>query len=582
MFNISDFLTENLKEFLKNTNINIKNLIEDKKNIEGSDFSLPCFIFSKNIQKKPNEISEIFKQHLEKKSPKEINKFVANGPFLDIYLNKEIWTKNLINYILSKKYLIDIKKGEKEIINIEFPSPNTNKYLHIGHSRNMITGNSLKNLLKIRGHKIICTNVNNDRGIAICKAMLAYELFGEDKNPDDLDMRGDEFVSHFYVLFGKKSKENPNLEKKAQDMLLKWENGDSKTIKLWKKIQKWVQEGYKITYKNYKIKKFDKEYFESKIYKKGKDIVLNALNEKVPNFKKEKDGAIYYDFNDKTYGKKYLLRGDGTSMYVIQDLYLAEIKKKDFGKTKSIFVVSEEQKYHFEVLFKLLEILKISDEKDNHHLAYGFVFNEKGEKYSSRNGDIIGADEVLKLLEKKAYTNLLEKNFSKTDKQNDLEKKAKKIAYAALSFTFLKVNTKSPINFSIDKALSFEGESGPYIQYTYARIKSIIKKSNLNETQIKTLKLDLKNINPQIIMLLKKIEDYPKQIIIASEKYKMSSVAIYLLNLAQTFNKFYQNTPINKESNIKLKEIYLMVSLLISEILKEGLLILDIDVLEEM
>ncbi len=578
MKELEDFLKIKLK-----LDINFEKILEKPKNIQNGDYSLACFIFSKDLKLSPIEIAKDFETKLNLEKPIFLKKISATGPFLNFYLNNEHELKVFLNDFLNDLYLEKCKTSNPEKILIEFPSPNTNKNLHIGHSRNMILANSLSNLLEKTGNIVIRTSMNNDRGIAICKTILSYQLFAENKTPKDFNMKPDEFVSHWYVLYGIKNSENPQLklDEKAQALLVKWENSDEETIKLWRKLMKWVFEGYKITYANYNLKKFDKEYYESKIYKEGKEIILNAYKNKIKGFKKEDDGAIYYDFEDKTYGKKYLLRGDGTSLYMTQDLYLAKLKEKDFKADKSIFVVGEEQRYHFEVLFKLFDILSLSKIGNNYHLAYGYVYDENGQKFSSRTGNTIGADEILEKIEEKAIENIKNKNFSQIE-ESEIKKRAKIIAFSALSFSFLKVNPKSSINFSIEKALSFEGESGPYIQYTYARIKSIINKSNIKEENLKSLNLDYSINDERINLLIKEMKEYPLIIKEAAEKYKISLIPQYLLKLAQIFNEFYQNISILKEENENKKNSYLLISYVLSIIIKDALKILNIDVLEEM
>jgi arginyl-tRNA synthetase len=300
-------------------------------------------------------------------------------------LDKSKTAENIIKNIQNGK-IFKINNNNTKTYMIEYPSPNTNKNLHLGHTRNMLLGNALCNLIEKTNNKVIRTSINNDRGIAICKAMLAYKLFANNIEPKDMKLKPDEFVAHWYVLYGQKNTQEPQLEldKKAQEMLVLWEKGDKDTINLWKRLMKWVFEGYKETYKNYKLKDFDKEYFESEIYKEGKDIVLNAIKDKIPGFKKESDGAIYYDFNNETYGKKYLLRGDGTTLYMTQDLYLASIRENKFHPDNIIHIVGEEQNYHFEVLFQLLDILKLSKIENSYHLSYGYVYDKNGKKFSSR------------------------------------------------------------------------------------------------------------------------------------------------------------------------------------------------------
>ncbi len=556
----------------------IEKLVEVPKNSTNGDYSFPTFFLAKTLQKNPNQISIELKEKILKNLPKEIDKIESTGPFLNFYLNKIYICKTSIDNVLNKS-AFKIKNNNPKKILIEYPSPNTNKSLHIGHVRNMLLGNSINNLLKATGHKTIITTINNDKGIAICKAMLSYKLFANNKTPKDFNMKPDEFVEYWYVKFGKENKDSPQLELdiKAQEMLVDWEKGDKETITIWEKLMKWVFEGYKKTYKNFKVPKYDKEYFESQIYKEGKDIVLNAYKQKIPGFEKENDGAIFYNFQNETYGKKFLLRGDGTTLYMTQDLYLTSIREKEFHPDKIIHIVGEEQKYHFEVLFQLLDKLKLSNIENSYHLSYGYVYNKEGKKFSSREGNIIGADWLLENMIEKAKSNLKTKELTKNLDKKEIEKRAKIIGFSALAFSILKINPDSPIHFDMDKSLEFEGETGPYIQYTYARIKSIIRKA----PKINFKNIIMENFTDDETKLASILLEYNNILKNAAEKYKPSLIGHYLLNLAQKFNEYYQTTPILKSDDIMLNS-KLVLCHSIAETLKEGLKIYEIETLEEM
>lgn len=580
---MKDKIVDYLNNFEELSDLNLDKLVEKPKVLGNGDFSLPCFILSKKFQKNPVEISKYFSDKINENLPEFLDKVTFSGAFLNFFLNFEKEVKNILNSVYDETLFKFEDRFKPKKILIEYPSPNTNKSLHIGHSRNILLGNALCNTLSFVGHNVIRTSMNNDRGIAICKSMLSYQLFGNGETPESKNMKEDEFVSFYYVLYGKKNKENPqlNLDEKAQEMLVKWENGDQDVILLWKKMMKWVREGYLKTFKSYKLAHFDKEYFESDIYKNGKDIVLGALNKKIPGFEKEEDGAICFDFKDKTYGKKYLLRGDGTTLYMTQDLYLASLKDKDFHPDKSIFVVGKEQKYHFEVLFKILEKLEFSSIDKNYHFAYGYVYNEKGEKFSSRLGNTIGADEILEQTISKAKKNLLLKDISKDLNEKEINRRAKIIGYSALAFTFLRVNPLNDMNFSFDLALSFEGETGPYIQYTYARIQSILKRGNFEKNNIDLNQIDYKLFSEIEVNLIKKLKEFNNVVFEASEKYKISLISNYLIKLSQMFNEFYQKVNILK-SNKNEKDLRLVLANSCAIVIKKGLEILGIEVLDEM
>ncbi len=574
-------MKELLIDFLKKTieyEMDFENLIEKPKIAEHGDFSLPVFTLAKELKKSPQIIAKELEEKLQGKLPEFLSKVVSLGPYLNFYINNSLEAKSIIKEFENSR--IPIWKTEKpQKIVIEFPSPNTNKALHIGHSRNMLIGCSLSKILEKTGNKVIKTNINNDRGIAVCKAMLSYKLFGENSTPKSKNMKPDEFVSYFYILYGEKNKSNPELEldKKAQEMLVMWENGEKETRKLWEKMLNWVYEGYQKTYRNYKMPKFEKEYTESEIYDKGKDIVLKALNDKVKGFGKEEDGAVYVDLQDIGLDKKYLLRGDMTTLYMTQDIYLAKLKEKDFKADKYIFVVGQEQEYHFKVLFEILSRLKFSEVGKNYHFAYGYIYDENGKKFSSRLGNTIGADEIYFKIVEKAKENLLNKELTKNLSETELDKRAKIIGFGALSYALLKPNPISSINFSMENALSFEGETGPYIQYTYARIQSLIKKSKTNID----FDIDFSIYNDKEMLLIKNIKQYPEILKEAAEKYKISTIANYLLSISQQFNEVYQNSPILKAED-KEKKARLLLAHITGVTIKEGLSLLNIDVLDEM
>lgn len=572
-------MKEKLVDFLKTEikNSRVLDLLEIPKDTKNGDFSLPVFILSKEMKKSPAEIAKELEGKLNKKKPDFVDKIIAVGPFLNFFVDKSIISKSVIEGI-SKGNLFKVKSSSKEKVLIEYPSPNTNKSLHIGHVRNILLGNTLSKLLSEVGHRVIRTNLNNDRGIAVCKAMLAYDLYGENKTPKDLGLKPDKFVEHFYVMFGEKAKNDSTLENKALKMLEKWESGDKKTIELWKKLLKWVHEGYKETYSTLKLEKFDKEFNESEIYDKGKELVLGALKNNVEGFVKEEDGAVLCDFKDKTYGKKYLLRGNGTTLYMTQDLYLASVKAKEFKCDKYIFVVGKEQEYHFEVLFKLLDRMKITKSNNNVHFSYGYVYDKDGNKFSSRKGNVLRADELFSLILEKAISNLKSKELTKNLSDREIEKRARVISFNALAFTMLKVNPTNDIKFDVDKALAFEGESGPYVMYTYARIKSILRKAKFEKIN----KIDSSLFSSDENEMFSMLNEYQSIVLESADKYKMSHLASYLIRVSKKFNEYYQKVSILKEDNKDIMDARLVMCYCVSEVLKNGLRILDMQTLEEM
>ena len=442
--------------------------------------------------------------------------------------------------------------------------------------------------------------------------MLGYELYFKGKTPTSEKIKPDVFVQNCYVKFETESKKDETLQtnkvskvyeskdsydaknsqseslsslgisdsltlnEQAQKMLVKWEANDKKVRELWEMILGWVYKGYSNTYKDLKLPKFDCEYCESQIYDKGKDLVLKAVENKTPGFIKEKDGAIAFDFKNETYGKKYLLRGDGTTLYMTQDLHLAEIKTKKFKASSNIFIVGKEQEYHFEVLFQLLDKMKITKSTNNLHYSYGYVYDKDGNKFSSRAGNTLSADDLLNTIREKARKNLLSKDLTKNLNEKELERRTNVIAYCALSFSMLNVNPKSDIKFDIDKALSFEGESGPYVLYTYARIQSILKKAEKYDSKFNSSLFNSMENN-----IIKELNEYQNVLLEAAHKLKPSMITNYLLKISQLVNEYYHSVNILKEKeDIKNARLNLIKSTGI--VIKKSLEILNIEVLDEM
>lgn len=572
-----------LKENIENSeSFDFEKLIEKPKQAAHGDFTLPCFQLIRELKLSPPLPvlwAKKFEEKLEKILPVEFESVTAMGPFLNFKINSSQITESILKSIESKKYL-EIKSKTPQKVLIEYPSPNTNKNLHIGHVRNILLGNSLINILKATKNEVIKTSINNDRGIAICKAMMGYQMFHKDSTPESLNLKSDEFVAKCYVDFEAATKEDETLNEKAQEMLVKWEANDKETRDLWEEILNLVYNGYKETFTNYKLGEFDKEFYESQIYDKGKDIVESAIKNGIEGFKyDEESGAALVDFENETFGKKYLLRGDGTTLYMTQDLYLAKLKEETYNADKYVFIVGKEQKYHFEVLFEILGRLGLGGADKNYHFAYGYVYNKDGTKFSSRAGNVVGADWLLNEMVEHSKNNLLNKDLTKDLPAEELEKRAKIIGYGALAFSMLNVNSLSDMKFDMDKALAFEGETGPYVQYTYARIKSILRKAG--QENLTTTDIDFSKYNDSEVQLIKQLGEFENAVLQAEEKYKPSAISNYLIRVCQSFNEFYQNNKIIGGEEDKLQSRLLLIEST-SKIIKQGLELLGIETLEEM
>ena len=527
------------------------------------DYAFPCFQLAKKKKKSPNDIAEHLASSLP--LPKGIKKIISIGPYLNFYLDKQLLASNLLKIILKEKDNYGSSNlGKKEKILVEFISPNTNKSLHLGHLRNGLLGESLSNILESQDYKVIKTCLNNDKGTGMSEAMIGYNLFHKGKSPK---IKPDHFVAQCYVDY--KKIETEATKKQVQQMTLDWENNNKSTIALWKKITKWVYKGYKETYKNLEIE-FDKEYYESKIYKEGKDIVSKGLKKGV--FKK-KEGAIIAPLEKYNLPDKVLIKSDGTSLYMTQDLYLAELKNKDFNPSRSIYVVASEQDNHFRQLFKILELLKFKAAKKSYHLSYGLISLPSG-RMKSREGTIVDADNLME-----EVVNLASKEVKKRHgriSKKELEKRAEIIGLGALKFFILKYDSKTSFVYDQDKALQFEGDTGPYIQYTHARLSSVIGKK-LKSSTFDADKLDTEEEQN----LISKIAQFPDLVIKSAEEYKPSLIANYLLELSRLTNEFYHKHQILK-AELNTKKARLVLAKSIAQVIKNGLNLLGISAPESM
>ena len=552
----------NFKEF---ENQKLENLLKISKFENQGDYTIPIFFIKKNQNK--------LLENLQKKIPNFLEKIILEKNFLNFFLNKNIFCKKIINEIINKNFFkIKIKNSQK--ILIEYPSPNTNKSLHIGHMRNIFLGNSISNLISFVGNKTIRTNLYNDRGIAICKTILMYKKYGKNKTPKTENMKSDLFVQKFYEMFEKKKTEE--LENEALKYLELWEKKDKEIIKIWKQILKWIYLGYDETFKKLKLEKFDKNYYESEIYDKGKKIILNAYKNKCLGFEKENDGAIFVNFDNESIGKKYLLRGNETTLYMTQDIYLSKLKEKDFNCNKNIFIVGTEQEYHFKVLFDILNRINKTQDNKNYHFSYGIIYDKNGNKFSSRFGNVISIDELFEIVEKSCLKELKNRDFSKNLEKKELIKRAEKISYSTLVFSMLKYNPKDKINLDIEKSLSLKGDTASYILYTYARINSVIKKYNKN---IKNENLNNFNFSNREFLLIKKLNNFEEVILKSYKNYSINLICNYLIEICRNFNEFYNNEKILNVEDTE-KKIFIIIS--INKIIEKCCEILKMDLLEEM
>ena len=540
---------------------------------EFGDFSAPCFPLARFYKKSPPEIAQELTKKIKPFPGGVIKKIKAEGPYLNFFVDSKKQAEIVLGEIEEKQEKIGRNfSGRGKKVLIEYVSPNTNKPLHLGHGRNAVLGWSLAEILKENGYKVVKVCLINDRGIHICKSMLAYLKKGKGLTPQEVGIKGDHFVGDYYVLYEDLKKGNHRLEEEAYELLQKWEEGDQKTRALWRQMTDWVLEGIKTTFQKIGID-FDKFYFESQFYTKGKEIVQKGLQK---GLFKEKDGAVVAELGKYNLPDKVLLRSDGTSLYITQDIYLTYLKYKDYKPDKIVHVIAAEQDLAQKQLFAILDILGFPVAKYLYHLSYGMV-NVEGGKLKSRSGVKVDIDTLLKELGKLASLNIRARE--EEINEEELEERSEKIALAALKYYLLYYNPKTTINFHKEKALSFEGRTGPYLLYSYARAVNILKKAGFKEEKKKKTSYSFKAAEEQALLdLLAKFSGVIKE---AGDNYDPSLLAKYLYELSKSFHEFYHACPVVSASpSLKNARLYLVKSFQI--VLRKGLKLLGIKTLEKM
>jgi arginyl-tRNA synthetase len=556
-----------------------------RKEFEG-DFTYVFFGLVKGLRKSPGEIGNAIGDYLVQNS-EAISAYNVVQGFLNIKLVDTVW----VDVFRSLK-TDGITTEVKDKVLVEYSSPNTNKPLHLGHLRNNFLGFSVAEILKAAGHEVVKACLVNDRGIHICKSMVAYQHFGNGETPQSSGLKGDHLVGKYYVEFDKAYKAQINellgegtseeVAKKmapimveAQEMLIKWEQNDAEVISLWKKMNEWVYEGFDITYKKIGVD-FDKVYYESDTYLLGKDIVEEGLGKGV--FYKKDDGSVWIDLTEEGMDHKLVLRGDGTSVYITQDLGTTDLKFKDFASEKSLWVVGNEQDYHFKVLFAILKRLGRSYAEGCHHLSYGMVDLPSG-KMKSREGTVVDADELVDEMVATAKAITEEKGKTEGFTEEQLEELYRMVALGALKYYLLKVEPKKRMLFNPAESIDFQGNTGPFIQYTHARIRSILRKSGLSTFAVPA---DFKDLNTEELELIFLLKDYGKLIQNAASEYSPALIANYVYEVAKTFNGFYAKHSVLNEESESSKLFRLSLIEEVADTIKKGMGLLGIQVPEKM
>lgn len=502
--------------------------------------------------------------------------------FLNLSVKSEILLQ-CFNESINDNFGHQKKNGKKLLI--EYSSPNTNKPLHLGHLRNNFLGFAMSSIFDAAGYDVTQVCLVNDRGIHICKSMVAYKSQGNGTTPESENIKGDHFVGNYYVLFDKiyreqiaelksqgfdeeYAKKNAPVILEAQDLLEKWERGDAATLALWEKMNKWVYDGFNETYKKINIH-FDKIYYESKTYLLGVDIVLDGLKKGI--FYLKDDNSIWVDLTDVGLDNKLLLRGNGTSVYITQDLGTADLRYEEMCPDKMIYVVGDEQNYHFNVLKAITHKLDKPYSEKIYHLSYGMVDLPSG-KMKSREGTVVDADDLIDEMREKAKEKTLELGKSFDDKFYDM------IGLGALKFFLLKVNSQKRMMFDPNKSINFQGDTASFIQYNFVRIQSLLRKNDNIDKSIDT-GLSLENIERKVIF---EILEYPDKILDAAESCDPSIIAQYVLSLTRDFSKMYEQVSILKEEDIKKKNLRLVICQMCGFVIKDAMKILGIDVPDQM
>ncbi|MDT3405223.1 arginine--tRNA ligase [Mucilaginibacter terrae] len=574
---------------LYNTTITAQdvNLQQTRKEFEGQ-ITIVTFPFTKFSRKGPEQTGQEIGEYLQA-NVAEVAGFNIIKGFLNISIADSYWLALFNDTINQESFGVAPANGKK--VMVEYSSPNTNKPLHLGHVRNNLLGYSVAAILEAAGYEVIKTNLVNDRGIHICKSMLAWQLFGDGETPESTGMKGDHLVGKYYVVFDKEykkqidqlkqegkteeeAKKQAPLILQAQQMLQKWEAGDEEVMSLWKTMNTWVYDGFAKTYKKLGVD-FDKYYYESNTYLLGKDIIEEGLSKGV--FFKKEDGSVWIDLTEDGLDQKLVLRADGTSVYITQDLGTAQLKYNDFGMNESIYVVGNEQDYHFKVLFLILQKLGKSWAQGLYHLSYGMVDLPSG-KMKSREGTVVDADDLIAEMERTA-----KEQTEALGKTADLAEDDKAHLYyiigmGALKYFLLKVDPKKRLLFDPNESVDFQGHTGPFIQYTHARIKSVL--GRVGDAAANIVLPDVLHAEERDLIILQ--SQFPEVIALAAKDYNPAAVANYVYELAKAYNKFYHEHSVLQAESDVLKAFRADLSKKTAHIIAKSMQLLGIEVPERM
>ena len=584
-----------------------------RKEFEG-DYTITVFSFAKAARKAPPQIGQELGDYLTQ-NVASIAKFNVIQGFLNLVVDNTFWTSFVAQNALNQSFGLLPKKDIR--VMVEFSSPNTNKPLHLGHIRNILLGWSCSKILEAAGYDVVRTKVVNDRGIAICKSMLAWQLFGDERTPDTEGVKGDHFVGDYYVMFENKFKieykkwqdevlldgeilssinkknlptdeffkefkndyfnKHSALGAQARELLLKWESGDEATKALWSKMNNWVYAGFNETYKDLGVS-FDKIYYESTSYLLGKDIIEEGLQRSV--FYQKPDSSVWIDLANAKLDQKLVLRSDGTSVYITQDIGMARLREAEFGARKVVYVVADEQNYHFQVLFEILKKLGEPYAEGLHHLSYGMVELPTG-RMKSREGTVVDADDLIAEVIKEAHREVLERGALEGIEAAAKAEIERRIGVGAMKYHLIKVNPKKKMIFDPKESVDFEGHTGPYIQYAFVRSSGVVRDAIARGIDL-AKPSNYVDLKAEETDLIQRIYEFPKNIEEAAANYDPSVIANFCYELAKSYNRFWYHCSILKESNAEISLFRLQLSQLVATSLQRAMDLLGIEMPERM
>jgi len=563
-----------------------------RKEFDG-DITLVVFPFTKVSHKSPEATAAEIGEYLQANLAQVESYNVIKG-FLNLSIKKEYWFSFLTENYMVDKFGFQEKQDSKPVV-VEYSSPNTNKPLHLGHIRNNLLGFSLSRILQAAGKNVVKVNLVNDRGIHICKSMLAWQRWGNGETPESSGLKGDHLVGKYYVIFDKYYKdeiavlvaEGMNAEEaskkaplilEAQQILQKWEAGDEEVINLWKKMNGWVYDGFAKTYQTLGIE-FDKTYYESQTYLLGKELVEKGVQQGV--YIRREDGSVWIDLSADGMDEKLLLRSDGTSVYMTQDLGTAMQRYEEYNPEQLIYVVGNEQEYHFNVLKVVLRHLGCAWADSIYHLSYGMVELPAG-KMKSREGTVVDADDLMQEMFDTSEAMARELGKIETFDNDEARNLYRTIGLGALKYFILKVDPKKNMMFNPAESVDFNGNTGPFIQYTYARIKSVLRKADEAGYEVSFSSEHTVELHPEEKELLKKLHDFPALVLLAADMHSPAVIANYAFELASEYNRFYHELTILKEENLLSRGLRLSVSQFTAKVIANALWMLGIEVPERM